>query len=90
MANIINSGGHPGNDSKSDCFSQIGETNLANTQLVFDGWNVLLGETPESMGMEDGDMVEVANFGYNRRHRIKNLLILNCEKKKKFILVIIS
>merc|ERR1719391_193956 len=38
---------------------KIGETNLANTQLVFDGWNVLLGETPESMGMEDGDMVEV-------------------------------
>ena len=83
MANIINSGGHPGNDPKSDCFSQIGETNLANTQLVFDGWNVLLGETPESMGMEDGDMVEVANFGYNRRHRIENLLMFNqfCEEK---------
>ena len=81
MVHIINSGGHPGNDPKSDCFSQIGETNLANTQLVFDGWNVLLGETPESMGMEDGDMVEVPNFGFNQRHR--NLLMFNqfCEEK---------
>ena len=28
-------------------------------KLVFDGETVLLGETPESLGMEDGDMVEV-------------------------------
>ena len=30
-----------------------------NMKLVFDGETVLLGETPESLGMEDGDMVEV-------------------------------
>jgi len=28
-------------------------------KLVFDGKTVLLGETPKSLGMEDGDMVEV-------------------------------
>jgi len=34
-------------------------TNMVNMKLVFDGRTVLLGETPESLGMEDGDMVEV-------------------------------
>jgi len=33
--------------------------NFKSMKLVFDGRTVLLGETPESLGMEDGDMVEV-------------------------------
>ena len=47
---------------KTSLFSQIG-TDPLNSQLVFDGWTVLLGETPESLGMDDGDMVEVAKSG---------------------------
>ena len=39
---------------------------MVNMKLVFDGRTVLLGETPESLGMEDGDMVEVGNFACNR------------------------
>ena len=31
-------------------------------KLVFDGRTVLPHETPERLGMEDGDMVEVGNF----------------------------
>jgi len=34
-------------------------TSMVNMKLVFDGRTVLLGKTPESLGMEDGDMVEV-------------------------------
>ena len=40
---------------------------------MFDGRTVLLGETPESLGMEDGDMVEVSNSGLNWRHGIENV-----------------
>lgn len=36
-----------------------------NMKLVFDGRTVLPHETPERLGMEDGDMVEVGNFACN-------------------------
>ena len=41
-----------------------------NMKLVFDGETVLLGETPESLGMEDGDMVEV-------NHRNESFFLYN-------------
>jgi len=41
-------------------------TNMVNMKLVFDGRTVLMGETPESLGMEDGDMVEVTTSSAER------------------------
>ena len=38
---------------------------MGNMKLVFDGRTVLLGETPEILAMEDGDMVEVGKFSHD-------------------------